>query len=240
MDNITLSEFPFLCRVFTYLLGDKDSLFTWTEKERSAENRVSVDLLSDVTKSRSYEIRIGMKLKNFKLIKSQVLMEDFFYILKTLSILNPELYSYNFEAYKDYLIPRQFELNRPWCFSNTEVVSNKYFLEYYENLLSDDRYRMSLIRRMKDVRKCRDGKLRSNIEIFTNEVLIFAAYRIKKNKPKRLIRHKGYRDHGSLRPSSLPAELNENVLTEKEYVKLLGEKEELQAWNLSHYNPLKK
>lgn len=240
--SINQSQFPMISRVLTYLFPEGiPKLVSEVEDAWTSEEKVTTTLLStEEVRSGKFDVYVGLDFETLGKIGSDRVREDFFWLLNLIYLHSQnKVIEYCLEEFKSLLKDKyHFEVKRPWCFSNTEVVSTTWTLEFIEENLNLQSNRLSLIRRMKSkVKYWKEGKVifqGTYLDLLIRKVLQPTTLRYPKVQERPPMRHKGYRDQGSLRPQHLEHGIPKEVLTEKELRQELAKKWEERAWNSYH------
>lgn len=239
--NFSSTTHPYLCRVLNYFYQGKDSAVSACLTNWSAEKRVAEALLSQ-SNLEDFEVEVGLRYTNIRNIRSQKILQAFYLIGRVIRIFLPDELKFYLKDQQDrFLYRKQFERYSSSILSRTELKNDQDYLDSLEIYLSDKENRLRLIRILSSEIHCYDQKSRKLYELLLTEFCSIQFYRRNKVRPKRTVRHKGYRDHGSLRPSWKTAG-DADSLTEKENNQRLAKIQDdiaLNAYNSNILDPQK-
>lgn len=194
-----LKNFPYCSRFLGYLLRSSNTTLNSLCERLSAELEVASALLENQEfLEQGREITMKFNLKYYKKIHSNNI-QIIILLIYRLTIIALDSNEFDF-IWKEFLsmISKKQLAHRTAKYSYYTELSDNLFLESLEKELSNKDQRLYLIRILCSKKTKNDPKI---IEIIYSELFSIKFKAILPPEPKRLIRHKGYRDHGSLRQS---------------------------------------
>lgn len=204
MHSSKLEAYPRSEQFLSYFLRRSNVTLEGLRERLSAELQAADALLShekdEVLDTR--EINYQLNIKNFKKIHSNK-EELLLLLLLRLVVIALEDKDFNFifwEA-KNLISKRNPSLRRTVQFFNFSELPEKDFLFELEKLLEKKEERLTLIRILTTKREKKEREYRLYSIVF-QEFLSIKFRFLNKPEPQKLVRHKGYRDHGSLRQSN--------------------------------------
>lgn len=194
-----LKDFPFCSRFLNYLLKSSNTTLNGLCERLSAELEVASALLENQEfLEQGREIILKFNLHHYKKIHSNQIQLIILLIYRlTVIALDSNEFDFLWREFLSLLAKKQLA-RRTAKYSYYTELPDKIFLAELEKELADKDQRLHLIRILCSRKKKEDPKL---IEIIFQELFSIKFKAILPPEPKRLIRHKGYRDHGSLRQS---------------------------------------
>lgn len=202
--NKIFESFPFTSNFVSYLLKEEKITLMQLRGRLSAELKAAGALLENEQDDGfldTREIQMKFNIRNFKKIHSRSMKLTLLWFSRLLILsTQDENFSFLFREIVSLFNQKDPSLRRTAKFSNFTELPDEIFLAETEKLLEQKEERLRLIRILRSTRKKGEPTYSS---IVFQELLSIKFEFLNRPKPKPLVRHKGYRDHGSLRQSKL-------------------------------------